>query len=120
MNKSLRYCFALLLTTVMVAGSAVPAFAGSSDSGPGVQYQEQTQNNTADTGANAQSDANTAGQDTGSQNTGTQAAAGEDGEARNAEAAADVAEEAAAAAAEAAAPAEKPKRTRKAPAKKAD
>lgn len=108
MNKSLRYCFALLLTTVMVAGSAVPAFAGSSDSGPGVQYQEQPQNNTADTGANAQSDANTAGQDTGSQNTGTQAAAGEDGEARNAEAAADVAEEAAAAAAEAAAQANNP------------
>ncbi len=110
MNKSLRYCFALLLTAVMLAGNTVTAYAASdSNSGPGVAYQEQPQDNTANTETNAQSDTGTAGQDTtAGQNTTDNQTAAEGGEAHNAEAAADVAEEAAAAAAEAAAQANNP------------
>ena len=103
MSKSLRYCFALLLTASILFGSASYAYAGDEERGPGIEYEKQHQNDTA----NHESSTNTTSDNT------TSSGNADESEAHNAEAAADVAAEAAAAAAEEAAQANSPMRVPK-------
>lgn len=107
MNKSLRYCFAMLLAGVMLISNTIYAYA--EEIGPGIEYEKQLN----DTPNQNSSEANTP--DTSNQGTGTgeseahsEAAATGESEAHNEAAASDVADEAAAAAEEAARQASSP------------